>query len=138
MLQTTRSHPLVAPTLMMVRLPDTRSQLVQRNDGRIYCCRYANLNGLFRKDREPSLRFGRMVCDQVRVQMGNQGFFTSDELPRYGLSRGDLRTILQGTHADPAHDLVAIFAYGHDETERTKQTLDVLLAQYVVQRNGQA
>jgi Glu-tRNA(Gln) amidotransferase subunit E-like FAD-binding protein len=59
----------------------------------VYGCLFYGLEGLFRKDHPDSLAYGRHLCDQVRLTFGCHGFFTSDELPRYGITRGDTRNI---------------------------------------------
>lgn len=86
------------------------SRIVALNGSRVWCARYPGLAGLFRKDRGPSKELGRALCDEVRDRFHCQGFFTTDELPRYGLDRSARRDILAATGAGSA-DCVVIYAY---------------------------
>lgn len=95
--------------LVCVR-PETSSEIVRANDSRLWCRRYAGLAGLFRKDRGPSKEFGRALCDDVKRIFKCDGFFTTDELPRYGLGRSARREIRAAAGASD-DDCVVIYAY---------------------------
>ncbi|MCD6523047.1 MAG: hypothetical protein J7K68_04825 [Candidatus Diapherotrites archaeon] len=112
--------------LVRVELPKTKSNIVKKNGGIIYCAVYREKKGRFRKDVEESREFGRRICDAVKKRMHNKGFFTSDELPGYGISEEEKAIILERTGAGK-DDLVAIFAYEKDEAEETKRVLDEIL-----------
>jgi len=114
--------------LMEIKLLQTRSNIIQQNRGIIYCSVYKGLKGLFRKDIEETKKFGRVICDTIKEKLKCKGFFTTDELPRYGVSRKETKTILKETNAEK-NDLVVIFAYGREEAQRTKDLLDQLLKQ---------
>lgn len=92
-----------------VRL-DSPSRIIQANGGEVWCRNYRALAGLFRKDRGPSKEFGRALCDEVKERFGCDGFFTTDELPRYGITRGVRREIERAVDAG-SDDCVVIFAY---------------------------
>lgn len=100
-------------------LPRTHSRLVQQNGGSLYGCRLAGMEGRFRKDHPTSLAYGRRLCDQVKEQFACAGFFTSDELPRYGISRADLREIY-AQMGKRAHDgtLIVLCAYDRELSSR--------------------
>jgi Glu-tRNA(Gln) amidotransferase subunit E-like FAD-binding protein len=82
---------------------------------------------LFKKDVEETKKFGRRVCDRVIQELNNRGFFTTDEVPNYGISPREVEQIFQDTKADKENDLIAIFAYNREEAQRTKDFLDELL-----------
>lgn len=119
-----------------VVLSDTRSRIVRRNGGTIYCRKYSRLNGLFKKGRQHSAttKFGRIICDTVQAVMveagfaNNRGFFTSDELPGYHISRPELRSILDCVDAS-ADDLVVILAYDEFQAWRTCIVLEQILVE---------
>jgi Glu-tRNA(Gln) amidotransferase subunit E-like FAD-binding protein len=90
--------------------PETSSEIVRANDSRLWCSRYPGLAGLFRKDRGPSKEFGRALCGEVKRRFDCQGFFTTDELPRYGIGRSAQREIRTAAGAS-ADDCVIVYAY---------------------------
>lgn len=96
--------PLVAVGL------ESPSRIVAVNQSRVWCRRYVGLAGLFRKDRGPSKELGRALCDEVKRRFGCEGFLTTDELPRYGISRASRRAILTAAGASRG-DCVAVYAY---------------------------
>lgn len=112
--------------LIEIELPKTKSQIVQENKDMIYCSVYKGLRGLFRKDVEETRKFGRKICDAVKEKLDNDGFFTTDELPNYGVGGEEKETILKETKAEK-DDLVAVFVYDEDEARKTKNLLDKLL-----------
>ena len=114
--------------IVEVRLPSTKSQIISQNKGLVYCSVYKGLRGLFRKDIEETREFGRRICDSVKEKLGNNGFFTSDELPNYGISEEEKAKIANEAGAG-ADDLVAIVVYDKEESKKTKELLDKLLTQ---------
>lgn len=76
----------------------------------MWCRSYVGLAGLFRKDRGPSKELGRALCDEVKQRFGCEGFLTTDELPRYGISRESRRTISIAAGA-AGSDCVMVYAY---------------------------
>ena len=85
--------------LIEVKLQLTNSHIIHENNGLIYCSVYKGLKGLFRKDIEETKEFGRKICDRVKEKLNNDGFFTSDELPNYGITEEETKTILKKTKA---------------------------------------
>jgi Glu-tRNA(Gln) amidotransferase subunit E-like FAD-binding protein len=86
------------------------SRIVRRNGGMLRCVRYRGLAGLFRKDEALPWRFGRSMCDHIRREFASDGFFTTDELPGYGIGPTELAAIRAATGAGPG-DLVVLYAY---------------------------
>ncbi len=118
---------LVLPVaLVPISLFPLRSRIIHQNGGVVYAARYCGLKGLFRKDVEHTLVFGRKVCDLVKFNMGNAGFFTSDELPRYGISFAEKEFIMNSMGATK-DDLVVLFAYEYGEALRTKECFEFIL-----------
>jgi glutamyl-tRNA(Gln) amidotransferase subunit E len=118
---------VILSDLISIKFSNTKSHIVQGNGNVIYCAKYRGLKGLFRKDIEETRVFGRRICDTVAVKMKNHGFFTTDELPNYGLSEREKEMILEQTNADSECDLVVIFAYNIEEAKASKTVLESLL-----------
>ncbi len=129
---------LKSSELILTELPSTKSNIIKGNGNKIYCCKYEKLKGLFRKDIDETLKFGRKACDYVAEKMTNKGFFTTDEIPKYGIfygiSEDEYRQIFQQTGADDKQDLVVIFAYNQEESEATKNTLNKLLEDIIKEK----
>lgn len=124
-------EPISPSVLYLVRLPGTKSKIIQNNNYMIYCAKYPLYKGLFRKDVDETKKFGRMFCDNVADKMNNYGFFTSDERPRYGISYGitekEYDYILEQIEADEKHHLVVMFAYTEKEALETQTFFEKML-----------
>ena len=124
-------EPISPSALYLVRLPDTKSKIIQNNNCMIYCAKYPLYKGLFRKDIDETKKFGRMFCDRVADKMDNFGFFTSDERPKYGISYGitekEYDYILDQIEADAEHHLVVMFAYPEREALETQTYFEKML-----------
>ncbi len=118
----------VAPGILMVGLACSRSRIVQANGGVLYARRYPGLAGRFRKDREESRIYGRALCDLVRQEFCCHGFFTTDELPRYGITRAETRHIFEAAGASEK-DLVVLYAYPRALAEGIDRYLAAYLAE---------
>ena len=106
-----RHHVSVVSRHEPVRVDlDSRSLIVAANNHRVWCVAYPGLAGLFRKDTPPNRAFGRALCDDVKDRFDCGGFFTSDELPRYGITERELAAIRAEVGASEA-DCVMIYAY---------------------------
>ena len=122
----------ISPSVLyLVKLPNTKSRIIQKNNYQVYCAKYPMYMGLFRKDIEDSKIFGRRLCDKVAKKMKNFGFFTSDERPKYGISYGlseeEYDYILETVSADENHHLVVMFAYPEKEALETKTFFENML-----------
>ncbi len=117
--ETISASPMVA-----VQFENTKSGILENNNRMAYCFVLTGIEGLFRKDREPSLRYGRGVCDMVKDAFNCGGFFTSDELPRYGITRAERRYLLDvmGTAAGEGN-LVVMLAYPYEMAVKIRQYL---------------
>jgi Glu-tRNA(Gln) amidotransferase subunit E-like FAD-binding protein len=118
---------VILSDLISVKFSNTKSHIVESNGNVIYCANYRGLKGLFRKDIEETRVFGRRICDTVAAEMMNRGFFTTDELPNYGLSKREKGMIIEQTDADRQCDLVVVFAYNIEEAKASKTVLESLL-----------
>lgn len=114
-------------SLVELRLSSSTSRLVVNNDGLLFAVVYEGLAGLFRKDMPASLVFGRLVCDLVAMLSGVDGFFTTDELPRYGVDQADLDEIVSALKIDARRDLAVLFAYDYSRSCKACCCLDQLL-----------
>jgi Glu-tRNA(Gln) amidotransferase subunit E-like FAD-binding protein len=110
--------------LVQIMLPHTRSRLVQQNEGYLYGCTFYGLEGLFRKDQPATLTYGRMLCDRVKDVFTCNGFFTSDELPRYGIRRAEIRQIFgqMGKEDEDGH-LLVLCAYDRHLSSQIREFL---------------
>lgn len=111
------------PPFIAIFFPHTKSKIVRQNESKLYACIYQGLAGIFRKDIESSFVFGRKVCDAVKEEMQNQGFFTSDELPHYGITQAENERLYVETQAKEG-DLIVLFAYSYQESLATRQCLE--------------
>jgi len=100
--------------MQLITFKDTHSLLLQNNGNMLYAVVCKGLVGLFCKEVESSRVWGREVCDKVKAAMGNKGFFSSDELPRYGITRAEKRYLYAQCKADAA-DLILLYAYSQQE-----------------------
>ncbi len=123
----TGAKQIIFSDLVSIQFSDTKSNIVQNNGNMIYCAKYMGLKGLFRKDIEETRVFGRRICDKVAAIMKNHGFFTTDELPNYGVSKREKESIFRQTRADSQDDLVVVFAYSAEESKASKTLFESLL-----------
>jgi Glu-tRNA(Gln) amidotransferase subunit E-like FAD-binding protein len=122
----------VSPSpLYLVELPRTKCRIIKNNGSIVYCGVYPLIGGLFRKDVEETKRFGRAMCDAVAEKMSNNGFFTTDEKPEfgisYGLSEDEYEYIYEQTGASRDRHLVVMFAYPEREALETQTCFEELL-----------
>lgn len=130
-LETIFEETIYPSVLYLVKLPGTKSKIIQNNNNSIYCAKYPYYKGLFRKDISETKKFGRMFCDNVAGKMSNFGFFTSDEPPKYGISYGitekEYDYVLEQIEADEEHHLVVMFAYPEREALKTMTCFENML-----------
>jgi Glu-tRNA(Gln) amidotransferase subunit E-like FAD-binding protein len=111
-LQKNGAETLKVGPLQKIYIPETRSEIIKKNDHTLWCSVFYGLKDLFRKDVDITFAYGRRVCDTVKAEFNCYGFFTSDELPRYGITRADKRAIYQQLGEDlKSKNLVTIYAY---------------------------
>ena len=114
-------HTVEVSSLVPVQFPETRSGILQINGNMAYCCTFAGLEGLFRKDQDATRIYGRGLCDFVKAAFHCDGFFTSDELPRYGITRTEIRSMYKTMRVEPGEGvLIAIFAYDYFLSSRIR------------------
>jgi Glu-tRNA(Gln) amidotransferase subunit E-like FAD-binding protein len=112
---------------------ETKSHILLENEKILWFSVYKGLSGSFKKDNLDSASFqlGRVICDIVKDMFECHGFFTSDELPRYGISRKNTKDILTQVREqfgeDIGRDLLVFFSYDHDFSLILKNFLDKLL-----------
>lgn len=133
------SQQAISPSVLyLVNLPDTKSRIIKQNNFQIYCAKYPRLKGLFRKDIKETKSFGRKFCDYISEKRNNQGFFTSDERPKYGISYGiseeEYDYIFEQISADPEHHLVVMFAYSEKESLETQTSFEIHLRQLYLEQ----
>ncbi|MEW2557541.1 hypothetical protein [Streptomyces griseorubiginosus] len=93
-------------------LPDSSSRILAQTDGMLHGFCIRNGKGMFSKEHDVSRAFGRKWCDRVREEFDCAGFFTTDELPRYGLTTDDSETLfLLYRKADINTDVLVLITY---------------------------
>ncbi len=113
---------------------ETKSKVISRvlsSGGRVLAVRLPRMKGLLGTQVQPGRRFGTEIADYVRFWSDVQGFFHSDELPGYGISREEIEAVYRALGADPAKDAFAMVAERPDRalraisiiTERVRQAL---------------
>jgi hypothetical protein len=100
----------IGPVVSML-LPVEGSHLLRKSHGVAHCFTVYGLAGLFRKDVADTRAFGRNHCDQVKTRFNCDGFFTTDELPKYGIGEEHRNYINTQMEADPGHDVTVITLY---------------------------
>jgi Glu-tRNA(Gln) amidotransferase subunit E-like FAD-binding protein len=114
--------------LVCCDFPKTRCKLIINNKNKLYGFVFYGLEGLFRKDRSISFVYGRKLCDNVKETFQCNGFFTSDELPKYGISRKNLKILydkLKKTKNDG--NLVVFLAYNKTTSNKIKAYLSRII-----------
>lgn len=107
-----KTKKYISEKLKKINLPDTKSKIIKNNSNVIWCGLFHGLEGRFRKDNEKSLKYGRYVCTLIKNTFSCSGFFTSDELPRYGINRKEKR-IISEKMSKKKGDLIVIMAYSY-------------------------
>ncbi len=122
------SNEILSSDVIKVDLQKTRCNIIARNNYVVYCVRYSSLGGLFKKGtrHRATTIFGRIICDIVKKERNNYGFFTTDELPAYGISRKEKIKLNDSVEAKE-EDLVVCLLYDFEEATKTKQFLDNIL-----------
>ena len=100
-------------------LPTSHSRIVRENRGVIWLLVIPDAGGRYRRGSPGYARL-RECCAEVKKVLRTPGFFTSDELPGYGFTRGDVSTILKAGCASP-NDLVVCFAYERRFADRAAE-----------------
>lgn len=111
---------LLEDKLMDITFPrPINSKIVNSVDGKLYFFEIKNSEGLFNKKHSDNINFGRKFCDDVSNHFNNNGFFTSDELPRYGINRKNLREVYSKIGKEKGDGKTIVFlAYPKEESEK--------------------
>jgi Glu-tRNA(Gln) amidotransferase subunit E-like FAD-binding protein len=120
------ARDLTAGELRRLWLPDTRSRILARTGGHLWAFAVHGGRGLFSKEEPESRRRGRALCDMIIERYACDGFFTTDELPRYGLGRRDRDRLLADYGANNNRDVLVLLAY--DDPRMVEDIRDDLLA----------
>lgn len=103
---------VAAGPLRQLSLPRCGSRLLSATGGRLWVFGLPGGRGWFSKEDDGSLRRGRELCDDVIRTFACPGFFTTDELPRYGFSRADRATLFADyPGCDSTRDVLVLLAY---------------------------
>ena len=108
--------------LQALHWDETESGLLQRVEGRVMVAVLPGMGGFFSKDTVAFQQAAESICSRVAIASGTAGFFTSDELPRYGLRRRDLRWLIRMAGAR-GRDCVVVYAYAPDRAAAVHEQL---------------
>ncbi|MBN2100919.1 hypothetical protein JW710_03435 [Candidatus Dojkabacteria bacterium] len=117
-----KGKSLEVSKLIKITLPETRSEIVKKNGSTLFIAKVSSLEGLFYKENSDTRKYGRVLCDQVKESFSCSGFFTSDELPRYGINRRETRKIFEKIDKKEG-DLVLVFSYDKKKSLRILEFL---------------
>ncbi|WAX78122.1 hypothetical protein [Streptomyces sp. KMM 9044] len=116
-------EPDVGPLVPML-MADSSSRILARTDGMLHGFCIRGRRGMFSKEHDESRAFGRTWCDRVREKFHCAGFFTTDELPRYGLSAEDRETLFRlYRKADIERDVMVLLTYERELAQRIRAFL---------------
>ncbi|MGZ4921796.1 MAG: Glu-tRNA(Gln) amidotransferase subunit GatE [Halobacteriota archaeon] len=105
----------------------TQSKILHKQ--RVWAVILPGFAGLLGRELQPGRRLGSELADRARKK-GVAGIFHTDELPRYGITQGEVEELLELLGAD-ANDAAVIVAHDH-----AKICLDALYA--VIERAREA
>lgn len=102
---------LAAGPVVSMLLPVQNSLIVRKNKCVAHCFTIAGVAGLFRKGSPDTRALGRHFCDMTKTSLSCQGFFTTDEIPMYGLGVDDKAYINYHAGADADRDVTVLTLY---------------------------
>jgi len=105
----------------------TKSKVVKRalsSGGRVYALKLPGFHGLLGKELVPGRRFGTELADYARFWGGVGGLFHSDELPAYGIDKGEVDRVYEALGARRGFDAFVLIA---DEENRVLKALEAVL-----------
>ena len=105
---------------VLIDVPRTKSHLIANNGYKVYASLLPKLGGLFSKNSSNGLAFCTELCALVRKECNCGGFFTSDEIPRYGVSRSDLK-VIQTVVGWRYGDLIFLYCYSLEAAKAVDQ-----------------
>ncbi len=93
------------------------------NVGVVLAMRFPHCQGLLGKEVQPGRRFGTELSDRAKAHAGVGGLFHSDELPKYGITQGEVDTIRKALqcHEQDAFVLIA------DKEDKAKIAMHAIL-----------
>jgi len=116
-----------------IKLENCKSKIVQQNNNLIYASLYRGFRNTFKRQGYKT-NLGKELCNKVK-ELGNGGFFTTDELPGYGMNKKELDKILNTTNAG-SNDCVLLYAYDKRTSERCDKYLAECLLDKVKNQKG--
>lgn len=101
---------------------DSESRIIKENNGKLYCLPIYGVSGLFNKNpsSKETILFGKRLCNEVKTVFHSKGFFSTDELPNYGITARQKEYIKSKFNAGK-NDLVLFAAY---DEKLSKQILN--------------
>lgn len=109
---------------MSLMLAGSSSEILSQSMGMVHAFAVHEGRGAFSKENQESRRAGRRLCDLVRREFDCAGFFTTDELPRYGLTEEDRNTLFRlYRKASADRDVLVLTTYNRGLSERIRDFL---------------
>ena len=106
---------------------NTKSKVIKSkiNSGKkVVGAKLPGLKGILGIEIMPNRRFGKEIADYVRFWSGVEGFFHSDELPRYGITIEEVEKTYSKLSADRNKDAFVIIS---DDYEKCLKALRVII-----------
>ena len=111
--------------LKVISLPYSKSKIIKNNDGKIFAFTIKQFAGIFRKDESVGGGYEKNVncffCDILKKSNG-RGMLTTDELPRYGISKSDKEYIISQLGLED-YDVGIMFCLTKDEAKKSYRLL---------------
>ncbi|MBI4151280.1 Glu-tRNA(Gln) amidotransferase subunit GatE, partial [Candidatus Woesearchaeota archaeon] len=92
--------------------------------GVVLAVKFPQCHGLIGKEIQPGRRFGTELSDRAKAHAGVGGLFHSDELPKYGITQGEVDTIRKALQCHE-HDAFILVA---DKEEKAVAAMRAILA----------
>jgi len=125
-ISTVHGGPLIA-----VLAPRSSSQILVPTRGLLHVFSLAGTKGLFSKEYDDTRAFGAGLCGEIRETFDCEGFFTTDELPRYGLNIEDRKVFFAlYRDADEGEDTLVLMNYRRQLAEKVRG--------YMIERLGRS
>lgn len=121
--------------LIKLTFKSTKSKVITGNKNTLYISKFLGLEGLFIKEKKDTKALGAYICDLVKICFNCSGFFTSDELPRYGIGRKVKKEIFESV-GKMNHDgsLLFFFAYDFNTSEKIRKYLEKLFSELELEK----
>ncbi len=100
-----------------------RSAIKEGEGGVVLAVNLPKFGGLLKVELEPNVRFGTEIADYAKFWGGVSGIFHTDELPGFGITEDEVKSLRDALQADEM-DAIVIVA---DKPEKAREALDAVV-----------